>query len=145
MKTRVMHANKMPPSPATANRPEPAEHGSLHYSELSMGYLPCSVIWSTNSQAHINKGLPCKASWRRKWHPTPVLLPGKVHGGRSLVGYSLWGHKESNTTDLPVHHQLPEFTQTHVHCVSDAIQPSHPLSSPSPPASNPSQHQGLFQ
>ena len=45
----------------------------------------------------------------------------------------------------PVHHQLPEFTQTHVHRVSDAIQPSHPLSSPSPPASNPSQHQNLFQ
>ena len=46
---------------------------------------------------------------------------------------------------LPVHHQLPEFTQTHVHRVRDAIQPSHPLSSPSPPAPNPSQHQGLFQ
>ena len=47
--------------------------------------------------------------------------------------------------DLPVHHQLPEFTQTHVHRVGDAIQTSHPLSSPSPPAPNPSQHQGLFQ
>ena len=46
---------------------------------------------------------------------------------------------------LPVHHKLPEFTQTHVHRVSDAIQTSHPLSSPSPPAPNPSQHQGLFQ
>ena len=46
---------------------------------------------------------------------------------------------------LPVHHQLPEFTQTHVHRVSDAIQPSHPLSSRSPPAPNPSQHQRLFQ
>ena len=46
---------------------------------------------------------------------------------------------------LPVHHQLLEFTQTHVHRVSDAIQPSHPLSSPSPPAPNPSQHQSLFQ
>ena len=46
---------------------------------------------------------------------------------------------------LPVHHQLPGFTQTHVHRVSDAIQPSHPLSSPSPPAPNPSQHQSLFQ
>ena len=46
---------------------------------------------------------------------------------------------------LPVHHQLPEFTQTHVHRVSDAIQPSHPLSSPFPPAPNPSQHQSLFQ
>ena len=42
---------------------------------------------------------------------------------------------------LPVHHQLPEFTQTNVHRVSDAIQPSHPLSSPSPPAPSPSQHQ----
>ena len=50
-----------------------------------------------------------------------------------------------STPGLPVHHQLLEFTQTHVHGVSDAIQPSHPLSSPSPPASNPSQHQGLFQ
>ena len=50
-----------------------------------------------------------------------------------------------STPGLPVHHQLPEFTQTHVHWVSDAIQPSHPLSSPSPPAPNPSQHQGLFQ
>ena len=46
---------------------------------------------------------------------------------------------------LPVHHQLLEFTQTHVHRVSDAIQPSHPLMSPSPPAPNPSQHQILFQ
>ena len=50
-----------------------------------------------------------------------------------------------STPGLPVHHQLPEFIQTHVHRVSDAIQPSHPLSSPSPPAPNPSQHQGLFQ
>ena len=46
---------------------------------------------------------------------------------------------------LPVHHQLPEFTQTHVHRVGDAIQPSHPLLSSSPPAPNPSQHQSLFQ
>ena len=50
-----------------------------------------------------------------------------------------------STPGLPVHHQLAEFTQTHVHWVGDAIQPSHPLSSPSPPAPNPSQHQSLFQ
>ena len=50
-----------------------------------------------------------------------------------------------STPGLPVHHKLPEFTQTHIHRVSDAIQPSHPLSSPSPPAPNPSQHQSLFQ
>ena len=50
-----------------------------------------------------------------------------------------------STPGLPVHHQLPEFTQTHVRRVGDAVQPSHPLSSPSPPAPNPSQHQSLFQ
>ena len=50
-----------------------------------------------------------------------------------------------STPGLPVHHQLLEFTQIHVHQVSDAIQPSHPLLSPSPPAPNPSQHQDLFQ
>ena len=49
-----------------------------------------------------------------------------------------------STPGLPVHDKLPEFTQTHAHRVSDAIQPSHPLSSPSPPALNPSQNQGLF-
>ena len=49
-----------------------------------------------------------------------------------------------STPGLPVHCQLPEFTQTHVHRVSDAIQPSHPLPSPSPPVPNPCQHQSLF-
>ena len=102
---------------------------------------------------------------------TPVFLPGKAHGRRSLIGYSTWGRKESDRTEqlrflslvnfkldidqissvaqscptlcdpmnrstpgLPVHDQLPEFTQIHIHRVSDAIQPSHPRSSPSPPA-----------
>ena len=50
-----------------------------------------------------------------------------------------------STPGLPVHHQLPELTQALVHRVGDALQPSHPLSSPSPPAPNPSQHLGLFQ
>ena len=50
-----------------------------------------------------------------------------------------------STPGLPFHHKLPEFTQTHAHLVSDAIQPSHPLSSPSLPGPNPSQYQGLFQ
>ena len=52
---------------------------------------------------------------------------------------------DCSTPGLPVHHQLPEFTQTQVHWVSDAIQPSHPLSIPSPPSINLSQHQTLFQ
>ena len=58
---------------------------------------------------------------------------------------TLYYPMDCSTPGLPVHHQLPELTQTNVHWVSDAIQPSHPLSSPSPPAPNPSQHQGLFK
>ena len=58
---------------------------------------------------------------------------------------TLYDPMHHSTPGLPVHHQLPEFTQTHVHRVGDAFQPSHPLSSPSPPAPNPSQHQSLFQ
>ena len=50
-----------------------------------------------------------------------------------------------STPGLPVHHRFPEFIQTHIHSVSDAIQPSYPLSSPSPPALNLFQHQGLFK
>ena len=58
---------------------------------------------------------------------------------------TLWDPWIAAQPGLPVHHQLPEFTQTHIHLVSDTIQPSHPLSSPSPPAPNPSQHHSLFQ
>ena len=61
------------------------------------------------------------------------------------LGPTLCDPMNCSMPGLPVRHQLPEFTQTHVHRVGDAIQPSHPLSSPSPPAPNPSQHQGLFQ
>ena len=64
---------------------------------------------------------------------------------QSLSRVRLCDSMNCNTPGLPVHHQLPEFTQTHFHWVSDAIQPSHPLSSPSPLAPNPSQHLSLFQ
>ena len=57
---------------------------------------------------------------------------------------TLCDHMNRSTPGLPVHHQLPKFTQTHVHRVSDAIQPSHPLSSPSPPPFNLSQTSGSF-
>ena len=63
----------------------------------------------------------------------------------SVVSNSLQPHGDCSTLGFPVHHQLLELTQTHVHRVSYAIQPSHLLSSPSPPAFNLSQHQGLFQ
>ena len=64
---------------------------------------------------------------------------------QSLSRVQLCDPMNHSTPGLPVHHQVPEFTQTHVRRVSDAIQPSHPLSSLSPPAPNPSQHQSLFQ
>ena len=107
----------------------------------------------------------------RKWQHTPILLPGKPNGLRSLraivhgvtesqiqlsdrtiaiISISISSVAQSCATlgsrpGLPVHHQLPESTQTHVLWVSDAIQSSHPLPSPSPPALSLSQHQGLFQ
>ena len=60
-------------------------------------------------------------------------------------GLLLWDPMDCRTPGLPVHHQLLQLAQTHVHWVRDAMQPSHPLSSPSPPAFNLSQHQGLFK
>ena len=89
-----------------------------------------------------------------------VNFPGPIECGRSFPYLVFWGRTSSCfpkfevhwycrskilKRKVPVYHQLPEFTQTHVHRVGDAVQPSHPLSSPSPPAPNPSQHQGLFQ
>jgi len=69
-----------------------------------------------------------------------------IRSDQSLSRVQLFATPTNHSTPgLPVHHQFPEFSQTHVHRVSDAIQPSHPLSSPSPPAPNPSQHQSLFQ
>ena len=63
----------------------------------------------------------------------------------SSVSQSLCDSMDCNMPSLPVHHQLPESTQTHVHWVGDAIQPSHLLSAPSPPVFSLSQHQGLFK
>ena len=74
----------------------------------------------------------------------PVYLFSSVQFSRSVVSDSLRPHKLQHARPLRPS-PLPEFTQTHVHRVSDAIQPSHPLLSPSPPPLNPSQHQSLFQ
>ena len=78
----------------------------------------------------------------------PAELPGKpclwhiqFSSVQSLSHVQLCDPMNHSTPGLPVHHQLPEFTQTHVHRIGDTIQPSHPLSSPSPPAPNPSQHE----
>ena len=75
----------------------------------------------------------------------PVVLPLIQFSSVAQSCPTLCDPMKCSMPGLPVYHQLPEFTQTHVHWVGDAIQPSHPLSSPSLPAPNPSQHQGLFQ
>ena len=99
-----------------------------------------------------------KRKWKRCWKPniqnTKIMASGPISSVQfSSVQFSsvtqLWltfcDPMNRSMPGLPVHHQLLEFTQTHIHWVGDAIQPSLPLSSPSPPAPNPSQHQGLFQ
>ena len=75
----------------------------------------------------------------------PGTLPGSLFSSVTQLCPTLCHPIDCNMPGLPAHHQLPEFTQTYVHRVGDAIQPSYPLSFPSPPAFNLSQHQGLFQ
>ena len=94
--------------------------------------------------------------WWIRLHPSTagdaVSIPGQgtkvPHAMFSSIAQScptLCDPMDCSTPGFPVHHQLLELTQTHVHQVGDAIQPSHPLSSPSPPTFSLSQHQGLFQ
>ena len=83
--------------------------------------------------------------WLQSWWCKSTHMISGISSVQSLSRVWLCDPTNRSTPGLPVHHQLPEFTQTHVHRVSDGIQPSHPLSSPSPPAPNPSQHQSLFQ
>ena len=96
---------------------------------LTQGSNPCLLHWQTSSLPLSHQ----EAKWNIQFSSVTQSCP------------TLCDPMDCSTPGLPVHHQLPEFTQTHVHWVGDAIQPSHPLSSPSPPAPNPSQHQGLFQ
>ena len=94
---------------------------------------------------------PWGQSWWHTYHDTSSTFTVSWCKGRTQfrsVAQScptLCDPMNRSTPGLPVHHQLPGFTQIHIHRVSDAIQPSHPLLSPSPSAPNPSQHQSLFQ
>ena len=90
------------------------------------GFFVCFVFhqWATREAWYVNMWVCCLVA---QSYPTP------------------WDPTDCSTPGLPVRHQLLEFPQTHVHRVGDAIQTSHPLSSPSPPAFNLSQHQGLVQ
>ena len=92
-------------------------------------HLPTPWSWTSSLQNWEKRNLHCLTTHSWITQSCPTLCDPMNH----------------STPGLPVHHRLPEFTQAHVHWVSDAIQPSPPLSSPSPPALNLSQHQGLFQ
>ena len=108
----------------------------LSPSEIKMPYNPCSTT-----------------SCCTMYDPTPTVCRATGPAWLSSVQFSsgpqlcltLRNPMDCSTPGLPVHQQLPEFTQTHVHWVGAAIQPSHPLLSPSPPCSNLSQHQDLFK
>ena len=91
--------------------------------------VPEGSIWVTHHSIHYN---------------VPFMPLSSVHSS-SQSWLTLCNPMNGSMSGFPVHRQLLESTQTHVHWVSDAIQPSHPLSSPSPPDPKPSQHQGLFQ
>ena len=110
------------------------------WTAAQQGFLSFTVSWISLKFMSVESVMP--SNCLNLCHP--LLLLSQF----SSVAQSCWtlcNPMDCSTPDLPVHHQLLEFTQTHVHWVSDAIQPSHPLSSPSPPAFNLSQSQGLFK
>ena len=131
---------------------------TFHY-RGRLGNILIALGWQTSFQKQINLCyesrrpmlLTCLPSIHPLGHPGWSFGQSPV-GGLVSIQFSSVAQScltlcnpMNRTPSLPVHHQLPELTQTHVHWVGDAIQPSHPLSSPSPPAPNPSQHQSLFQ
>ena len=116
---------------------------------ISFHYPKILSQFCVNLSSHLSMPVYAKIKQRQNGAMGCVLRPFPLFSSQfSSVAQScptLCNPMNRSTPGLPVHHQLPEFTQTHVHRVSDAIQPSHPLLSPSPPAPNPSQHQSLFQ
>ena len=112
--------------------------------------IPCQLFNAQFQHHFLHESFPVSSS-EETVSPLNRLYPvlySSVYIQFSSVAQScptLFDPMNRSTPGLPVHHQLPESTQTHVHRVNDAIQPSHPLLSPSPPALNLSQHQGLFK
>ena len=98
-------------------------------------------VWNDENILEMDGGNGCKTTWM---HLMPLECILQFSSVPQLCP-TLCDPMKRSTPGLPVHHQLPELTQTHVYWVGDAIQPSHPLSFPFPPAPNPSQHQSLFQ
>ena len=125
-----------------------------HCLSVKIWFLPGHhlLVYSINFYWVSCRANYCAKQWKHKDEQNILILKEPLFKSSSVQFSSvtqlcstLCDPRGCSTPGLPVHHQLLESTQTHVHCVSDAIQPSHPLSSPSSPAPNPSQHQGLFQ
>ena len=119
-----------------------ANHWTLNCNDIKFSKMRPYIQQYDNSEKYVKSILlhekNCLFQSRQFWL-------NQIRSDQSLSRVQLCDPMKRSTPGLPVHHQLPEFTQTHVHRVSDAIQPSHPLSAPSPLAPNPSQHQSLFQ
>ena len=139
---------------------KPVQFTSVHFSHSVMSNS-LQPVGLKHERTHCPSPTPTVFSnsypFSRGCHPnissSVICFSSHLQSFPALVQFSSVAHScltlcdtmNRSTPGLPVHHQLPEFTQTLVHRVSDAIQPSHPLSSPSSPAPNPSQHQSLFQ
>ena len=128
--------------PMDHSPPDSSVHGILQVRILEWAVIP---FYKGSSQPQDRPASQCLLHWQAG----SLELAPKGHSVqfRSVTQScpTLCEPMNRSTPGLPVHHQLPEFTETHVHRVGDAIQPSHPLSSPSLPAPNRSQHQTLFQ
>ena len=96
----------------------------------------CKMLYGARLRSSLGQEVMCLELWNLHWTNFSSVAQSCL---------TLWDPMDCSTPGLPVHDQLPEFTQIHVHWVSDDIQPSHPLPSPSPPAFNLSPHQGLLQ
>ena len=121
---------------------DPLEKGKATHSSIQAWRIPWTVqpVGSQRVE-HDSVTFTFRVTLRSKTYRVSSVQFSSVAQSRPTPCHPM----NRSTLGLPVHHQLLEFTQTHIHQVSDAIQPSHPLSSPSPPAPNPSQHQSLFQ
>ena len=127
--------------PMDCSPPGSSVHGDFPGENTGVGCHSRSSSWLQRSNPHLLLLLHWQAG------SLPLAPPfSSVHfSSVTKLCLTLWDLMNCRMPGLPVHHQLLELTQTHVHQVGDAIQSSHPLSSPSPPAFNLSQHQGLFQ
>ena len=119
---------------------------SRDWTQVSYSLLHCQVFFITRATWEAPQWILLRVNKEGDSDPCCKTLKtfSSVQFSCSVMSDSLWPHEWQHVRP-PCPSQLPEFTQTHVHRVGDAIQPSHPLSSPTPTAPNPSQHQSLFQ